>query len=1061
LSSPNGTPIPEILENAARVDLTGLQREKVIKLKLDGTKDEDLYRMLLVAQCNALHEAMPFLFERIDDATELLLPGNLLHSDSLIRKLVTEIDEEDWQEVEIIGWLYECYISEKHSEVIGEVVRSEDIPAATQVFTPNWIVKYMVQNSLGRKWLATYPNSPLRQKMEYYIEPAEQTPEVQAQLKAITPESIDPEALTLLDPACGSGHILVEAYDLLKEIYLERGYSSKDFPRLILEKNLYGLDIDDRAAQMAGFALLMKARKDDRKVLRRDDPVRMNVMAIQEAKASGEWIATSDRCGVNEEDILGLVKLFKHGKTFGSLIPVPPELAKRLGAMAESIKRNYGNEGLFGSEIVSQLALLIKQAIILNAKYDCVVANPPYMGNGFFCGELKKYVDLKYGAAKTDLYGCFILRNLSFVDQSGYLAMITIPNWMFLTTFMSLRKIILNDTILRSLVHIGRGAFGSDFGTCCFVLQKAISPECVGVYRRLFEKQGSVSSGDELERRFFECESHLATGADFSMIPEFVFAYWATERLRSAFLHGKPLGEIAEPKQGVKTGNNDRFLRLWQEVSNDKMGVGLTDRSAAKVSGYKWFPCTKGGPFRKWYGNHEYVLDWFEDGSAIRGFRDSNGRLLSRPQNIDHFFTQGITWSTISISEASMRLFPTGFIFESKGSVCFPKKQIDLHPLLAFLNSSVARCLLAIVAPTVDFGEGALKRLPVFETLPHGASEIASEAVITAKHDWDSFEISWDFGFFPLLSSPLKASTVTDSWKNWQSHCTAQIRRMQELETENNRLFIEAYGLQEELTPEVSEDQITLARADREADMKRLISYAICCMMGRYSLDRQGLVYAHSGNEGFDPSKYPSFPASDDGIIPVTDMEWFPDDAANRLEEFLKVAWSPDTLEENLKFIADSLSPTNGEQPRDRIRRYISNQFFKDHLQTYRRRPIYWLFSSGKQKAFECLVYLHRYNEATLSRIRNEYVTPLHGKLSARAEWLKGEADAAPTTSTRNRLEKELETIKKKQVELAAFDDLLRHYADQRISIDLDDGVKVNYGKFGDLLSEVKAVTGE
>ena len=1068
LSNRSGSPLPEVLEQAVHVRLPGLNPDHVAEMRLDGTKDGELYRMLLVAQCNALHEAMPFLFERIDDETELLLPDNLLHSDSLIRKLVIEIDEEDWQEVEIIGWLYECYISERHGEVIGKVVKSEDIPAATQVFTPNWIVKYMVQNTLGRKWLATYSNSPLRRKLEYYIEPAGQTPEVQAQLKVITPDSLDPELLTFLDPAMGSGHILAEAYDVFKEIYLERGYSSKDFPRLILEKNLYGLDIDDRAAQMAGFALLMKARKDDRRILRSDNPPRMNVMAIRHVEdwkqGSGARIQEkedSKQGGITADDIDQLIDLFKHGKILGSLLAVPSTLSEKLTRMTCLLDVNLKTEDFFDRDLVQSLRPLVKQAELLARKYDVVVANPPYMGSNFFCDELKRYVYSQYASAKSDLYGCFIIRDLSFIKRNGYVAMITIPNWMFLTAFADLRKLILDEATVKSLVHIGRGAFGSDFGTCCFVLQKIHLPYYSGTYRRLFDKQGSVSSSDELIRRFFEYPSYFATANHFSAIPGRPFAYWAAEKLRLAFRDGQPLGQAAEPKQGIKTGNNDRFMRLWYEVPSDMMGIGVTSRDSAKYSGYKWFPCTKGGPFRKWYGNHDYVLNWLEDGLAIRNYRDANGRLLSRPQNIHHFFKQGITWSKISISEASMRLFPSGFAFESIGSVCFPHNKDDLFPLLAFLNSSVVRRLLTIIAPTVDFGEGALRRLPVLRNERGRAGEIARQAVEMARLDWDSFETSWDFRSFPWLASPLKAVTVEKSWQNWQSHCADQIIRMQKLETENNRLFIEAYGLQDELTPEVPEDQITLVRAEREADMKRLISYAIGCMMGRYSLDEPELIYANSGNISFDPSRYKTFPPDEDGIIPIMDIDWFPDDVTSRFEGFLKATWSEETLEENLKFVAESLSPKNSEQRRATIRRYMSSQFFKDHLQTYKKRPIYWLFSSGKQKAFECLVYLHRYNERTLSRMRNEYVTPLHGKLAARADYLKAEIDAASTTSGRNKLQKELEVIKKKQVELAAFDELLRHYADKRISLDLDDGVKLNYGKFGALLAEVKAVTGE
>ena len=534
--------------------------------------------------------------------------------------------------------------------------------------------------------------------------------------------------------------------------------------------------------------------------------------------------------------------------------------------------------------------------------------------------------------------------------------------------------------------------------------------------------------------------------------------------------------------------NSAIFLRHWHEVNNESTVFNASNSDEAEKSNKKWFPYNKGGGYRKWYGYNDYLINWYSDGEDIKKFvvnnpNDPNTTHWSRRLfNLEYFFKSGITWPAISSAKFSCRLVPKGVIPGTGSKTVYGlNDSYGDNYYLALLNSTVVGYFLSVLSPTLNFEAGDVGKLPIslieqkkIELLKDNVEEL----ILISKSDWDSFESSWDFNSSPLLNAPLKTATVSESWQNWQAHCTSQIKRMRELETENNRLFIEAYGLQDELTPEVPEDQITLARADREADMKRLISYAIGCMMGRYSLDQPGLVYANSGSIGFDPTKYKSFPADDDGIVPVMDMDWFEDDAACRFEHFLKVAWpdpspQPSTLkgtrptsgegtllEENLKFIADSLSPKIGETSRDTIRRYISTQFFKDHMQTYKKRPIYWLFSSGKQRAFECLVYLHRYNESTLSRMRNEYVTPLQGKLAARADFLANEIEAAATTSARNKLQKQLDTLKKKRIELAAFDDLLRHYADQRIALDLDDGVKVNYGKFGNLLAEVKAITG-
>ena len=1055
LSNANGSPIPEILGQVAAVDLPGLNKAKLVELKLDGDKDAELYRLVLVAQCNALHKSMPFLFERIEDETELLLPDNLLHSDSLIRKLVTEIEEEDWREVEIIGWLYQFYISEKKDQVIGSVVKSEDIPAATQLFTPNWIVKYMVQNSLGRKWLATYPQSPLRQKMEYYIEPAEQTEEVKAQLKVITPVSLDPETLTLLDPASGSGHILVEGYDLLKEIYLERGYSPREFPRLILEKNLYGLDIDDRAAQMAGFALLMKARMDDRRILQDDNPVKLNVMAIQ-GSAGLDANQIFGNFKAMQSEVIELINLFRDGKTFGSLITVPDELGAKLADLVRLADDCLSTGDMFAQEAATVVQPLARQAMVLARKYDCVVANPPYMGGKFYSPTLKKFIETYYKISKGDLYTCFMIRNTKFTDKGGLVGMITIPNWMFLSSFEELRCWLFDETTIETFSHNGRGVFGSDFGSCAFTLSHTSIPDYEGNYMRLFEKPGSVASNEELNERFLFSKKYVASIANFKKIPGSPIAYWISNPMLVAFSNKISLGEIAVGKHGMSTGNNNRFLRFWHEVSVLRIGFSFADKVSAANSNTRWFPYNKGGSYRKWYGNQEYVVNYWNDGHDMTYGAKQGTNTGFRHDGKDSYFKPCVSWSFISASYFGVRYYPEGFVFDVAGSAVFPSEN-DVLSITGFLCSKVAPCMMQALNPTVNFQVGNVISLPYIRI---DVDKIVEKIISITKTDWDFFETAWDFKYFPWQTTPIRAVNAATSWHNWKSYCNTQIKRTQELEAENNRLVIEAYGLQDELTPEVPEDQITLARADQQADMKRLISYAIGCMMGRYSLDEPGLIYANSNNGGFEPTKYLTFPADDDGIVPVMDFGWFPDDVATRVEEFLKVAWTPETLEENLKFVADSLVPKGNETPRDTIRRYLCSQFYKDHLQTYKKRPIYWLFSSGKEQAFECLVYLHRYNEATLSRMRNEYLTPLIGKFSARASYLDEAVNSASSTAERNRLQKEFTTLKKKQAELAVFDEKLRHFSDLRIALDLDDGVKVNYGKFGTLLAEVKAVTG-
>ena len=639
LSHPEAQPYPEILEHAADVDLPGLDREKAVELKLDGSKDEELYRLLLKAQCNALHQAMPFLFERIGDETELLLPANLLHTDSLIHRMVESISESAWGQIEIIGWLYQFYISEKKDQVIGNVVASEDIPAATQLFTPNWIVKYLVQNSLGAQWLATYPDSQLKGQMEYYIKPAEQTDEVKAQLATITPSTLNPEALILIDPASGSGHILVEAYDLFKAIYLERGYRQRDVARLILEKNLFGLDIDGRAAQLTGFALMMKGRADDRRLFERG--VDLNVMSLVDSKGfDAERLAQSMKLadyGLTASDLTELKQLFEHASTFGSLIQVPKGLGAKLPALKQLSEST--SQDLFVSDALKHLGAIVRQAEMLAAQYDAVVANPPYMGSKFYCAALKKFMNSFYKAGKADLYASFTLRNIQFSKKLGHVGMITIPNWMFLSSFNQLRDTIFRSAPITSLVHNGRGVWGSDFGSCSYVLMRSSPCGFNGRFLRLFDKQGSVASNEELERRFHTNPRFSTSNIEFKKIPGSPVAYWVSERVREVFEEGTLLGKLVDAKQGLATADNDQFLRRWHEVDQGKCSYHSKSRDAAAQSGKKWFPYNKGGEFRKWYGNQEYLVNWEHDGRAIRAFGTENGgRARSVLRNTEFYF---------------------------------------------------------------------------------------------------------------------------------------------------------------------------------------------------------------------------------------------------------------------------------------------------------------------------------------------------------------------------------------------------------------------------------------
>lgn len=1081
LSSATAGGLPDILAHAADLaasrELPGLDAAHIAELKLAGNKDGELYRLLLVAQCNALSAAMPFLFERIDDETELLLPDNLLRTDSVIAKLAAEIPEEDWAEVEIIGWLYQFYISEKKDQVIGKVVKSEDIPAATQLFTPNWIVQYLVQNSVGRLWLMANPASTLKAEWPYYIEPAEQTPEVNAQLDALIQTrmaedggSLNPESITVLDPACGSGHILVEAYALLKGIYLERGYRLRDIPRLILEKNLYGLDIDDRAAQLAGFALLMKARADDRRLF--NDPPRINVLSLQESKGLDlDELATHlAPFGVQRATVKALLDTFEHAKTFGSLIQIPDALNAQLPVLAEALGKANETGDLYAQAAAQDLLPLVEQGKVLGRRFDAVVANPPYMGGKGMNEALKKLLKEKYPDASGDLFVSFIKAAHALSRTEGAIALVTMHTWMFLSSYEKFRSWFITSSTVNSMVHLGPGGFD---GLSKYIVQTTMfsclrSPlrDHVGSFVRLVSKDTEEGKKEEFAIHR-ESLTSLVAQRDFNYIPGKNISYWLTLRSLELFKESESdrLAAVADLRQGLLTSDNTRFLRYWYELNFDRIGFNYRSRAEAQKSNLKWFPINKGGEARKWYGNLEYVVNWQNDGKEMHDvvvakypYLNGNSGLVLKTTN--PYFVAGITWTDISNATFGARYLPHGFLFEKSGSCIFFE---DHKLMLGLLCSKVANHFFSAINPSLHFQVGDVGNLPVIKKIssvvPNSLRSMVDEAIALAKQDWDWSETSWDFSKPAFLSENSTSSLPTD-WSLAEGVAISAISRMRCIEEENNRIFINAYGLQDELSPEVPENQITLTRADREEDSQRLISYAIGCMMGRYSLDEPGLIYAHAGNVGFDAARYRTFPADADGIVPITDEFWFEDDVAHRVREFLCAVWGADTLDENMAWLAESLGTKAGETPDETIRRYLADKFFKDHLQTYKKRPIYWLFSSGKQGAFQALVYLHRYHEGTLARLRAEYVVPLTGKMQARIEMLEKDATAAPSTAARNKLNKQIEKLRKKHVELLAYDEKLRHYADMRISLDLDDGVKVNYGKFGDLLAEVKAVTG-
>ncbi|WP_061039699.1 BREX-1 system adenine-specific DNA-methyltransferase PglX [Vibrio coralliirubri] len=1095
----------EILNSAADVaDDLGLNKEQIIDMVLDGNKEEELYRTLLLGQCHQLSEAMPFMFEKLDDATELLLPDNLTKTDSILKSLVNDLPEHEveWTNIEIIGWLYQFYISEHKDAVIGKVVKREDIPAATQLFTPNWIVKYLVQNSLGRQWLATYPDSELKEKMEYYITPAEQSDDVIEQLKVITPTSIDPEEIKVLDPACGSGHILVEVYEVLREIYLERGYRLREIPELILTKNIYGLDIDDRAAQMAAFAVLMKAREDDKRIFSRD--IKLNIHSVQstenlnlnqlwadldldgnkQAGSMGDLFAEpqldvpepTTESKVYLELLRYLKEQFIDAKNLGSLIDVDSQHLESLATLQEKLAvKAQGNDPTV-KESAEILLPIVEQAIVLATKYDVAVANPPYMGSKGMNSVLKDFAKKSYPNSKSDLFAIFMERVFNFLKEDGYNAQVNMQSWMFLSSFEKMRKSLLDTKTIVTMAHLGARAFGQISGevvqTTAWVLNKKHVKSFQPTFLRLID-----GNEEDKKQNLKEKNNVFITTKqdDFKKVPGSPIAYWITSQLREVFQNNQSISDVADPKQGLATGENDTFLRYWHEIAFSNMKLDCSSKEDSSASSEKWYPCQKGGSYRKWFGNHEYVVNWQYNGQDLINFKPKS--VIRNPQ---YYFREGGTWSSLASGGFSMRYSPKGYIFESKGSVCFPHNSENLPFLISLANSSVVDESLKVLSPTLDYHEGPFGKVPFVKPLDDNLVDRYETMVSIAKLDWDSFEISYQFLRSPLIDN--SQNLLSESWMQFNNESSQITDKLLELEIENDSNFRNAFGL----TPitNLSLKNISLFRnkcftykAKPNADtlfqgdtLRNLCMYSIGCMMGRYSLGREGLVYANSGNNGFKElvaeGAYKTFPADDDGIVPLADEDWvFEDDATTRFREFIKTVWGEEHLQENLDFVADSLcldaiKAKKGESSIDTIRRYFSMQFYKDHLKTYKKRPIYWLFSSGKAKAFECLVYLHRYNEGTLSRMRTEYVTPLMGKLESRKNILEDSKATASGAELRT-IDKELKIIDKKQAELVTFDEELKHLAEMKISLDLDDGVKVNYGKFGNLLADVKAIHGK
>lgn len=1039
---------PEILRQAVSIELEGLDKQKVFALKSAGN-DEELFKYLLIAQCNALHGVLPFLFQKIADYTELLFPDFLLRDGSVIDTMLAQIPEADWLDgVQIIGWLYQYYNSEPKDAVFENLkknikISKTDIPAATQLFTPDWIVRYMVENSLGRFWLEGHPHDEIKSNWRYYLDEAAQSPETAAALAEIRKQyaDISPEEIACIDPCSGSGHVLVYMFEVLIQIYQSCGYAVRDAVRNIVEKNLYGLDLDERAAQLSYFAVMMLACRYDKRFLTRN--IQPHIYPIRESNNVDPHLVEFFANGNEELEsaINTILAEMTDAKEYGSLIKISVKDFAPLYVRFAEIE----NGGELNRDPALEILLpIVRCADLLSRQYDAVVTNPPYMGGSGMDKALSDFVKKNYPDSKADLFACFIERCGTLANGRGFFGMITQQAWMFLSSYENLRKkLSLQETV--NMAHLGARAFdeigGEVVQTTAFVKRQTKISGYKGTYVRLI----GINGEQEKSKSFLSGQNrYIADSDNFAKIPGSPVAYWASNVVLNLFSNEKRLSDYGDSRSGMQTGNNGLFLRLWFEVIFASIGLNYKNQNECSYYNKKWIPQPKGGGFRKWYGNFEYIVNYKNNGHAIRSY-DGTGML----KNSKYYFLKGITWSHTTSGSYAARFLPNGYIFNVEAPTFYPNAGTDLLFVLANLNSKITNYLWAYINQTFHYLAGDVEKLPIkYQNGNKHVNNIAQSNISISREDWDAFETSWDFKRHPLIR---KVNTIEEAFLAWEKECAERFRQLKANEEELNRIFIEIYGLQDELTPDVEDKDVTVRKADLVRDIKSFISYAVGCMFGRYSLDADGLAFA--GGE-WDESKYKTFPADKDAIIPVCDKEYFEDDIVARFADFVKAVYGAENLEKNLKFISRALGGKE-ENPRKVIREYFIKDFFADHCKIYQKRPIYWLFDSGKKNAFKALIYIHRYKPDTIARLRTGYLHEVQAKYAADAESLE-KALTAGTGGNQTQMKKELSALKAKQEEMHVFEEKIHHYADIRISIDLDDGVKHNYALFADVLAKLK-----
>ena len=1098
-SEKEGKNEPDVVTMAPDIDwdFTDKEREEIIDAKMNNRLD-DLFRMLFIKQCNLLHEVLPGLFEETEDYTEMLLNISFTNEDDVIRMLIDDkrgIPEEDFNvstigedgqptgQVEIIGWLYQYYNTELKDDTFAKLkknvkITKERIPAATQLFTPDWIVRYMVENAVGRIWIEHLRavDSSIDEKAtaerfgwKYYLPEAEQEEAVNVKLAEIrtTYKDLKPTDITCIDPCMGSGHILIAMFDVLMDIYESAGYDKREAVFEIVEHNIHGLDIDKRAYQLAYFAVMMKGRGYNRRFFRGRNDVKPDprVYAIMESndieKRHLQFFGVSmpeiERTKAVEQ-INYLIHTFVDAREYGSILNVDACDWKLLDRFVNDLNDNgqVTFESLGSEETQEKLEKTVRVAEVLSQKYEAAVTNPPYRALADCSIKLNDYVKTNYVTAKGDLFAVFIVHLMDLVKMNGFQGMITMQSWMFLSSFEELRNELLCRQI-NSLVHLGSRAFDGDVGTIvqtvAFVVKNRKITDYRGTYKRILSGNGS----EEKEKLFFESSTIISDEEKYLAIPGHPIVYWCSKKIARMFEQLTPIKELNIFDCGIKTGNNDLFLRLWHEVSIKKTAYQSPSLKDIEDGGYKWFLYNKGGGYCKWYGNVEYVVNLENNAKEIKAkISPSTYRL----RNTRNYFRTALAWPLTGSDRFSCKYIGNRILADVASNTATIELYSHWHELMGYMNSNVFNYILNMLNPTLSYPIESVVAIPGNIVHNDRVVELVDDNVQYANEDWDAFETSWDFIRHPLVpSAALKQEQMVSqfaqsrmekfgliSWhyEKWKNQCEKRFNQLKANEEELNRIFIGIYGLQDELTPEVEDKDVTVRKADLQRDIRSFMSYAVGCMLGRYSLDVDGLAFA--GGE-WDNSKYQSYIPDADNIIPITDEEYFSDDIVGRFVEFVKIVYGEDNLEENLDFIAHALG-NKGDTSREVIRNYFIKDFYADHLKVYQKRPIYWLFDSGKQNGFKALIYMHRYDADTVGRVRTDYLHKAQKYVETAMQSAQYTLDNAASSSEKSKSTKSITKYTKQLAEMKIYDEAIAHIANQRIEIDLDDGVKVNYAKF-------------